>query len=365
MFSFGAESDSEDDEGGAFPERKSHASPVLPTDEEPSPKLKNHAQLDYEAQLELLEQQNKKRLTIARRESPGPQNQEQEISWNPPIGIPKVPSGWVAQWDNSSRTFYYIQLSTGASQWNMPTTAAPPDELPNSLQANKELRISPSESPNDGSSQNPTQNSNSSSQAPVDLPGFDHWANWDDLTTKYGTGPITDALWKAIEALNLLRSDAEAQERPFLPDERIVVIARRVLVSARLERKVYFQELITQLPMCEQELLADRGVDPLSYGVVLDVFRSYRNFLARGKLYIPQLDPLDYHPDAFEAWFFSDPTPTAASASPHISSHSQEAPRSHNSSAGGTLRAHLEFAAQWQNVQQSSTKAHADSLVQQ
>ncbi|KAF2640751.1 hypothetical protein P280DRAFT_469456 [Massarina eburnea CBS 473.64] len=39
--------------------------------------------------------------------------------------LPKLPAGWIAQWDNSSRKYYYVQISTGVSQWDLPTSEAP------------------------------------------------------------------------------------------------------------------------------------------------------------------------------------------------------------------------------------------------
>ncbi|KAA8619974.1 WW domain-containing protein [Pyrenophora tritici-repentis] len=39
--------------------------------------------------------------------------------------LPKLPTGWIAQWDNSSRKYYYVQISTGVSQWELPTSEAP------------------------------------------------------------------------------------------------------------------------------------------------------------------------------------------------------------------------------------------------
>lgn len=38
---------------------------------------------------------------------------------------PHLPPGWIAQWDSNSKKYYYVQLSTGVSQWDVPTDAAP------------------------------------------------------------------------------------------------------------------------------------------------------------------------------------------------------------------------------------------------
>ena len=43
----------------------------------------------------------------------------------PSFGPPPLPSGWIAQWDASSQKYYFVQLSTGVSQWDLPTEAAP------------------------------------------------------------------------------------------------------------------------------------------------------------------------------------------------------------------------------------------------
>jgi hypothetical protein len=43
----------------------------------------------------------------------------------PEYGPPSLPQGWIAQWDGTSKTYYFVQLSTGKSQWETPTQAAP------------------------------------------------------------------------------------------------------------------------------------------------------------------------------------------------------------------------------------------------
>jgi hypothetical protein len=43
----------------------------------------------------------------------------------PTYGPPPLPAGWIAQWDASSKQYYYVQLSTGASQWEKPRDPAP------------------------------------------------------------------------------------------------------------------------------------------------------------------------------------------------------------------------------------------------
>ena len=39
----------------------------------------------------------------------------------PTYAPPSLPAGWIAQWDGASRKYYYVQLSTGVSQWEVPT----------------------------------------------------------------------------------------------------------------------------------------------------------------------------------------------------------------------------------------------------
>ncbi len=46
-------------------------------------------------------------------------------SQGPTFGPPPLPAGWIAQWDGNSRKYYFVQLSTGLSQWDTPTDAAP------------------------------------------------------------------------------------------------------------------------------------------------------------------------------------------------------------------------------------------------
>jgi hypothetical protein len=48
----------------------------------------------------------------------------------PSYAPPPLPEGWIAQWDGMSRKYYFVQLSTGASQWETPTHAAPTGPTP-------------------------------------------------------------------------------------------------------------------------------------------------------------------------------------------------------------------------------------------
>ncbi|KZF20595.1 hypothetical protein L228DRAFT_262528 [Xylona heveae TC161] len=38
---------------------------------------------------------------------------------------PPLPEGWTAQWEGKTRKYYYVQISTGVSQWEVPTEPAP------------------------------------------------------------------------------------------------------------------------------------------------------------------------------------------------------------------------------------------------
>lgn len=42
----------------------------------------------------------------------------------PTFAPPHLPAGWIAQWDGASRKYYFVQLATGVSQWDIPTEAA-------------------------------------------------------------------------------------------------------------------------------------------------------------------------------------------------------------------------------------------------
>lgn len=52
---------------------------------------------------------------------PGPASPNEGPNFEPPA----LPYGWIAQWDGASRKYYYVQLATGVSQWDIPTHAAP------------------------------------------------------------------------------------------------------------------------------------------------------------------------------------------------------------------------------------------------
>lgn len=48
----------------------------------------------------------------------------------PTFAPPQLPAGWIAQWDGASRKYYYVQLATGVSQWEVPTQAAQAGSTP-------------------------------------------------------------------------------------------------------------------------------------------------------------------------------------------------------------------------------------------
>lgn len=61
-------------------------------------------------------------LTFFRANRPGQEG--------PSYAPPPLPEGWIAQWDGMSRKYYFVQLSTGASQWETPTHPAPTGPTP-------------------------------------------------------------------------------------------------------------------------------------------------------------------------------------------------------------------------------------------
>lgn len=48
----------------------------------------------------------------------------------PTYAPPSLPAGWIAQWDGASKKYYYVQLSTGVSQWEIPTQAVQTGNTP-------------------------------------------------------------------------------------------------------------------------------------------------------------------------------------------------------------------------------------------
>ncbi|KAH8194078.1 hypothetical protein TruAng_011759 [Truncatella angustata] len=42
----------------------------------------------------------------------------------PTFEPPQLPPGWIAQWDGSSKKYYFVSISTGVSQWDTPREAA-------------------------------------------------------------------------------------------------------------------------------------------------------------------------------------------------------------------------------------------------
>ncbi|OBW64418.1 MAG: Uncharacterized protein AUREO_055190 [Aureobasidium pullulans] len=50
---------------------------------------------------------------------------DSEPEAGPDRAPPNLPIGWIAQWDGNSRKYYFVQISTGVSTWEVPTEAAP------------------------------------------------------------------------------------------------------------------------------------------------------------------------------------------------------------------------------------------------
>ncbi|QIX02169.1 hypothetical protein AMS68_007686 [Peltaster fructicola] len=53
----------------------------------------------------------------------------------PDFAPPSLPPGWIAQWDGKSRKYYFVQISTGESTWEVPTQAAPQVPTPGATPA--------------------------------------------------------------------------------------------------------------------------------------------------------------------------------------------------------------------------------------
>lgn len=62
---------------------------------------------------------------------------------------PSLPPGWIAQWDGTSKKYYFVSISTGVSQWETPTQQAPggtpaqTSEHPYGVPGHKELITHP------------------------------------------------------------------------------------------------------------------------------------------------------------------------------------------------------------------------------
>ncbi|EME86391.1 uncharacterized protein MYCFIDRAFT_89114 [Pseudocercospora fijiensis CIRAD86] len=59
---------------------------------------------------------------------------------------PSLPPGWIAQWDAKSRKYYFVQISTGESTWDVPQMAAPNVPTPGSTPAGQSPFPNPDES---------------------------------------------------------------------------------------------------------------------------------------------------------------------------------------------------------------------------
>jgi hypothetical protein len=112
------------------PSRNSHPLPLLsvpppPTTQraaaEPAPQAEDH---DGPRNVRARPSRDPRRdADIRVRDRPGQEG--------PSFGPPSLPEGWIAQWDGMGRKYYFVQLSTGASQWETPTQAAPTGPTPN------------------------------------------------------------------------------------------------------------------------------------------------------------------------------------------------------------------------------------------
>jgi len=55
---------------------------------------------------------------------PSPTAANTKADGPPTANLPQTPLGWIAQWDDKSGKYYFVQLRTGQSQWEMPTEMA-------------------------------------------------------------------------------------------------------------------------------------------------------------------------------------------------------------------------------------------------
>ncbi|VUC32984.1 unnamed protein product [Clonostachys rosea] len=44
------------------------------------------------------------------------------VNWAPPPGMPPLPAGWIAEWDNNYNAWYFANIESGTSQWQFPGT---------------------------------------------------------------------------------------------------------------------------------------------------------------------------------------------------------------------------------------------------
>jgi hypothetical protein len=65
----------------------------------------------------------------------------------PSFAPPSLPEGWIAQWDGMSKQYYYVSISSGHSQWDVPTHAAPTGPTP---QATPDPQYDANSPPGDG-----------------------------------------------------------------------------------------------------------------------------------------------------------------------------------------------------------------------
>jgi hypothetical protein len=76
----------------------------------------------------------------------------------PSYAPPPLPEGWIAQWDGMPRKYYFVQLSNGASQWEIPTHAAPTGPMARQQQQAQATTVQNSQNiPNDQMMPQPAQ----------------------------------------------------------------------------------------------------------------------------------------------------------------------------------------------------------------
>ncbi|KAL9038438.1 MAG: hypothetical protein Q9214_005281, partial [Letrouitia sp. 1 TL-2023] len=71
---------------------------------------------------------------VARNEAYPPSHSEPQYGYDAPPPIqqpysgapPPLPPGWVAQWDQNSQRYYYVEQATGRTQWELPQGGPPP-----------------------------------------------------------------------------------------------------------------------------------------------------------------------------------------------------------------------------------------------
>ncbi len=84
---------------------------------------------------------------------------------------PKTPPGWEVNWDPNYETYYFVNLKTGTSQWDQPTSPATPDG---------------------GKTQNGNKNEKQKDEEDKKKKDEENKKKNDHVDTLYVTGPMTD-----------------------------------------------------------------------------------------------------------------------------------------------------------------------------